>query len=480
MSWREKSAIYATSFVLGTRAIVNCQTVVSSFSSGIIFGALIEPGKPATCTMMQFAFLSLCGYIFLQHSGVNAFTLRRSNRPSHAPISKVRLLVTNDDEHCAEPTAVSTSPSRRSFIQKAAQLPLAAAAAASSLSAVSFPAVSHAVTDTSLAGNIDLPPLGLGAWAWGDSLFWGYDKKNDNELKVVFDYAIENSKTPTTLLDTAEVYGFGRSEKLIGQFSSDYPREKIQVATKFAAFPTRTKPQDVVKACEASLERLNRDCIDLYQIHFPNAWSNAEYWDGLAMCFDKGYVKAVGVSNYGVDATRACHAQLAKRGLQLATNQIQLSLLYRYPEQNGLLECCSDLGIKVLSYSPLALGMLTGKYSLDNLPQGPRSAVYKKLSTTPDYENLLSTMREVAEGHKDATLSQVALNWARAKNTIPIPGARTLSQIRQNYGALNWNLNAEEVKQLDQAAAKVTTFIQAEQSPFPKKDINTGLKMFDS
>jgi pyridoxine 4-dehydrogenase len=122
---------------------------------------------------------------------------------------------------------------------------------------------------------------------------------------------------------------------------------KPQVATKFAALPFRTKASDVVKACEKSVARLGTGRpIDLYQIHFPNAWSNAEYWDGLAMAYEKGLVKAVGVSNYGIDAVRACHDALAKRGIPLASNQIQLSLLYTHPIDNGLLKACDDLGVK--------------------------------------------------------------------------------------------------------------------------------------
>lgn len=235
----------------------------------------------------------------------------------------------------------------------------------------------------------------------------------------------------------------------------------------------------MVKACEASLRRLGRP-IDLYQIHFPNSWSNAAYWDGLAEAFDKGLVKAVGVSNYGVDATIACHDALAKRGIQLATNQIQMSLLYRWPTENGLLNACQDRGIQVLSYSPLALGMLGGKYTRENPPQGPRKSIYEKLMSTPDYENLIATMKDVASAHGNATPSEVALNWARAKNTVPIPGARTISQIQNNNGALDWNLSSEEVAVLEREAAKVTTFLTPDASPMAHQDINSGLIMFDS
>jgi pyridoxine 4-dehydrogenase len=152
------------------------------------------------------------------------------------------------------------------------------------------------------------------------------------------------------------------------------------------------------------------------------------------------------------------------------------------------MEKCQELNVKVLSYSPLALGMLGGKYTAENPPSGPRKAVYEKLMTTPDYSNLIATMNEIAKKYsskKDgttapATTAQVALNWTRAKGSIPIPGARTLSQVQSNYNALQWDLSKEDVQILDEAASKVTTFIQPDVSPFPKKDKDTGLIMFDS
>jgi pyridoxine 4-dehydrogenase len=222
--------------------------------------------------------------------------------------------------------------SRREFFQKAAAVPAVVACVASAVAGLPKAAAADVVTASS---GIEFPPMGLGAWAWGDSLFWGYNPKNDEELRKVFDYAVDNSKSKTTLFDTAEIYGFGRSEKLIGDFSKKYDQDKIQVATKFAALPFRSKAQDVVKAAQASSDRLGRP-IDLYQIHFPNAWSNAEYWDGLAMAYDKGLVKAVGVSNYGVDATRACHAALAKRGIQPDPDESSLQIPSRERTLAGL------------------------------------------------------------------------------------------------------------------------------------------------
>ena len=408
----------------------------------------------------------------------SAFTSTASLRntgPTNRCHSQMTMSTNSDngDASTNHNGVISSSFSRRDV------LVASAAATTAGLWSIVKPATAAATTPT-----IQLPPLGLGAWAWGDSFFWGYDKKNDDELKQVFDYAVANSKTSTTLFDTAEVYGFGRSESLLGEFSKDLPAgsKKVQIATKFAAIPTRTKPDNVLRACEASQKRLGGDKpIDLYQIHFPNAWSNEEYWDGLAQAYEKGLVKAVGVSNYGVDATRACHAALAKRGIPLSTNQIQLSLLYTHPLQNGLMETCKELGIQVLAYSPLGLGMLTGKYTPDNPPQGPRKKLWEKLQQTPDYANLLAVMDQVASQHSAAaTKAQVAINWARAKGSIPIPGARTVRQVQQNYNALDWTLTKEEEQMLDDAAAKVTTFIQPSEGPFAKKDINTGLIMFDS
>jgi pyridoxine 4-dehydrogenase len=373
----------------------------------------------------------------------------------------------------------SSSNSRRDFLQNA--VTAGSVVATSGLWSPTTAQAAAAKATPRAASPIKLPPLGLGAWAWGDSVYWGYDKKNDDELKRVFDYAVSKSKTSTTLFDTAELYGFGRSETLLGEFSKDVPPgKKVQIATKFAALPTRTKAENVVKACQASVKRLGGKPIDLYQIHFPNAWSNEAYWDGLAMAYEQGLVKAVGVSNYGVDAVRACHAKLAERGIPLSTNQIQLSLLYTYPLQNGLMETCKELGVQVLSYSPLGQGMLTGKYTKDNPPKGPRKVLFQKLQETPDYENLLAAMDTVAARHKGATKAQVAINWAIAKGSVPIPGARTVSQVEKNYAALDWKLSKADEKSLDQAAAKVTNFIRPEDSPFPKQDKDTGLIMFDS
>jgi len=334
-------------------------------------------------------------------------------------------------------------------------------------------------------GQVKSFAIGLGCWSWGDSLFWGYDPRNDDDLRSVFEYA--TSQRAPVLFDTAELYGLGRSEALLGEYSRSLgDPSDVVVATKFAALPWRTRPESVVRACEGSVRRLGTGRpIDLYQIHFPNAYANEAYWDGMAEAYERGLIRAVGVSNYGVDAVRACHAALARRGVPLSTNQVQYSLLYQHPEKsNGLLRCCEDLGMDVLAYSPLALGLLTGKYAnADDIGTvgGPRRALFERNVADPRLSEIIKALRDVADGHADrgATVPQVAINWCIAKGTIPIPGARTLGQVKSNYGSLDWKMNEGEVKFLDEVSGGYS-YIDVSASPFPRIDKDTGLVMFDS
>ena len=136
--------------------------------------------------------------------------------------------------------------------------------------------------------------------------------------------------------------------------------------------------------------------------------------------------------------------------------------------------------MRVLAYSPMALGLLTGKYSADKLPSGPRSALAAKYFADPAFPGLVDTMRAVGAAHGGANEAQVALAWCSAKGTTPIPGARTLSQAKSNLGARKVKLTATEVAALDAAAAAITPVLSPDANPFPKKDVRTGLKMYDS
>uniref|UniRef100_A0A0G4HL95 NADP-dependent oxidoreductase domain-containing protein n=1 Tax=Chromera velia CCMP2878 TaxID=1169474 RepID=A0A0G4HL95_9ALVE len=298
---------------------------------------------------------------------------------------------------------------------------------------------------------IAVSPIGIGVWAWGDGLYWKYNEKEDPELQETFETCF---KAGCNLYDTAEVYGFGRSERLLGQFIRQTPvaEDSVVVASKFGVFPWRWTKKTVVDACRASLDRMGRGSIDLYQLHWPVPWSNEVYWDGLAECVEEGLVKAVGVSNYGEKRLRSVHARLKERGIPLASNQIQLSLVYREPLRNGLVRACEELGVKVIAYSPLAHGLLTGRYEEDGakFPDGPREKILR--DSVDKARPLLEKMREIGKEKGGWTPSQVALAWCTAQGVIPIPGARNVRQAKDNLGAVDLRLSSEEVERLSESA----------------------------
>ena len=306
-----------------------------------------------------------------------------------------------------------------------------------------------------------LPPMGCGTWAWGNRLLWGYDDSMDSQLQEVFNLCVSNG---VTLFDTGDSYGTGklngRSEMLLGKFTGEYQgahQENICLATKLAPYPWRLTRKAMLKAGLASAQRLGRN-IDLVQMH----WSTGNYFplqewqllDGLGDLYEQGLVKAVGLSNYGPKRLRKVHQRFRDRGIPITTLQVQYSLLSTYPvTELGLKEVCDELGIKLIAYSPLALGLLTGKYSVqDNLPPGLRGWVCKQI--LPGARSLLDCLAVVAKS-RNKTMSQVAINWCICKGTMPIPGAKNPQQAKQNLGALGWQLDSGEVAELDRAAAKV-------------------------
>lgn len=309
--------------------------------------------------------------------------------------------------------------------------------------------------------ELTLSTLGCGTWAWGNRLLWGYDESMDDELQAVFNLCVRNG---VTVFDTGDSYGTGRlngrSEQLLGRFSREYVgsgKDDICIATKLAAYPWRLTRQSMISACQSSAKRLGRN-VDLVQMHWSTAnyapWQEGPLLDGLADLYEQGLVKGVGLSNYGPKRLKRVHQKFIERGVPIATLQVQYSLLSTYPvTQLGLKDVCDELGIKLIAYSPLALGLLTGKYSENGpFPQGIRGLVFRQL--LPGIRPLLSCLREVADS-RNKTMSQVAINWCICKGTIPIPGAKTVEQVKQNIGALGWQLDSGEMAELDKAAASV-------------------------
>jgi aryl-alcohol dehydrogenase-like predicted oxidoreductase len=295
--------------------------------------------------------------------------------------------------------------------------------------------------------------IGTGTWAWGDRIVWNFGNGfGETDIRELFLEAIANE---ATFFDTAEVYGQGKSETILGRLIKE-TGGNVRVATKLMPFPWRLGKRSLEKALNRSLSRLQLERVDLYQMHFPMPPVRVETWmDRMADLMDQGLVKAVGVSNYNLEQTRAAHQTLQKRGYRLASNQVEYHLLDRRIERNGVKEYCLSEGIKVIAYSPLAMGILTGKYSPENLPKGTRAAQYnpaylKKVSP------LLKTLARIGNDHEGKTAGQVVLNWLIMKDTLPIPGAKNLTQLQQNLGATGWTLSEEDIALLDELSTSVT------------------------
>lgn len=301
--------------------------------------------------------------------------------------------------------------------------------------------------------NLRVSTVGVGVWAWGDA-YWAYGG-NYGKSDIESAYA-ELLPKGLTFIDTAEVYGNGKSEELLGEFVRKYGQaNQLQVATKFAPLPWRMTSNTVEDALRASLKRLGLPKIQLYIIHWPGFFT--ETWlEGLADVQNKGLTEAVGVSNFSAKRTREAAAQLRKRGVALSSNQVQYSLLYRTAETNGMLEACLENGVTPVAYSPLAQGMLTGKYKVgDDKPAGPRSFTFTddKLRRA---QPLLGLMNEIGQARGGKTLTQISLNWVMCKGAVPIPGVKNVRQAQEVAGAMGWRLTKEEVAALDKASRGLT------------------------
>ncbi len=294
--------------------------------------------------------------------------------------------------------------------------------------------------------------LGLGAWSWGDRFFWNYGHGyTDQDIEAAYQTSLEAG---INFVDTAEVYGQGRSERLLGQFIRKSSRPTL-VATKFFPYPWRLTKSALVRALQHSLERLGLESVDLYQVHQPFPPIPMETWaEGLADAVRSGLTRTVGVSNYSKGQMQRTYTVLARYQIPLASNQVEYHLLNRTIEKNGLLDRCSELGIRVIAYSPLAMGLLTGKYSPENPPPGIRGRRYA--SVLPELKKLISLLEEIGKAHGGKSPAQVALNWVICKGCLPIPGAKNPGQAAQNCGAVGWRLDSAQVKALDLASDQFT------------------------
>ena len=359
---------------------------------------------------------------------------------------------------------------------------------------------------TPIVGRVSAGPtteissMGCGTWSWGNRFLFDYDPSQDEEIYEAYK---EVRNAGVTLFDTADSYGTldlnGRAEILLGRFERRYMDEigvskesdeerpwwdfaastpstyrPQQVATKLAPYPWRITPGNIVRSAEGSLRRLEQPKLSIAQLH----WSTANYQpfqeqalrEGICDVYDKGLCDAVGVSNYGPKQLFSVAEKFRERNVPLAIAQVQYSLM-TYNANGGMggsdgkkemtgkdmNEACDEVGCRLISYSPLCLGLLTGKYTLketNKLPKSPaRQQLFKEL--LPGAQGLLDTLEVIAKDYGKSQ-SQVAINWCMSKGTVPIPGGRTLAQARENLGATGWSLRPDAVLELETAASRVT------------------------
>jgi len=304
------------------------------------------------------------------------------------------------------------------------------------------------------------PGIGVGTWAWGNQFIWGYDPGQDALLQATFERAVAHG---LHFFDTADSYGTGRfngrSEQLLGSFSAALPaqiRRELCIATKLAPFPWRLGRQGLRRAFEASRERLQGQ-LDRVQLHWSTAryapWQELALLDGLADLVEAGVVPELGLSNMGPRRLRWLQARLAQRGVAITSLQVQFSLLAPEPLlPGGVVEVCRDLGISLIGYSPLALGLLARSGQAPGASadlRGPRRLLFRRLE--PVLAPLGHVMGEIAARHT-TSLVAVALNWCRAHGAMPIPGLRTPQQVEGASAALSWQLEECERLELDRLA----------------------------
>jgi myo-inositol catabolism protein IolS len=281
----------------------------------------------------------------------------------------------------------------------------------------------------------------------------GGQSSSDEEI---IDAARESFRAGVNLIDTAEEYGKGYSEQVVGKALKEVGRENFVVATK--VYGQHLRYDELQKACAASIRRLGVAEIDLYQVHWPDPWEQIPMrhtFRALEKLYDEGKIRSIGVSNFAVRDLVEARSLLSHA--EIVSNQVRYNLVQREIEEE-VLPYCKKESITVLAWAPIASGALSGKYSKDSLPADHR----KTRSTLFTLENLeqIEKVNEVLSdiaSKRGKTVSQVALNWlmSSSSDVVPIPGARNGAQAKENAGAAGWKLSIEDLKALTDISGQV-------------------------
>lgn len=299
-------------------------------------------------------------------------------------------------------------------------------------------------------GGPKVSEIGIGMWQAGGKS-WGQDVR-DKDCIAAMARAVELG---ITLFDTAEVYGHGHSEEVVGKAIRQAGRENVFLATKVAG--DHVRPVDVERACRGSLKRLGIREIDLYQVHWPSCWDQVPLRDtmkALEKLHRAGKIRNIGVSNFAVRDLEEARAHLSRT--DIVSDQVRYNMLQREIEAE-LLPYCEREGVAILAWSPIGKGILAGKYHMGNRPKDAVRSEDNlfKPQNLKDAAPLVQALRRIGKAH-GKTPAQVALAWLRRhKNVVPIPGVKRPAQSEENAGAAGWSLRPAEVRTLGRIAARV-------------------------
>ncbi len=319
----------------------------------------------------------------------------------------------------------------------------------------------------------DFPKIGIGTMLW-------MPKSNEEkeELFKTYQYCIDMGYD---FFDTAEIYGNGQVESLLGEFIKRDGRP-VRISSKFAPpssmnplapkrkLSNRNSPDAIWEALEGSLSRLGVTSIELYLIHTPPKNGNIkEYMDVLAKAQKLGKIKKIGVCNFSASQIEEAATELEKHGLSLSVSMVGYNIVRRYPETNGVFDVCKKHNVTLIPYAPLAEGVLTGKYRNKKIPlkyfvasyfghlnltkeRDDNVPLFKRIFSKPlecdtkKMEPIIAEMEKIGIYH-NKTIAQVAINWLITTpdiNVFPIPGTRNLKQAIDNIGAVDWTMSIEE------------------------------------
>lgn len=314
--------------------------------------------------------------------------------------------------------------------------------------------------------NVKVTPMAFGAWAVGGWMWGGAEETAAiRAIRAAFDLGM-------TTIDTAPVYGFGKSEELVGRALAGISRDRYQILTKYGLnwetqqgeffFDTTdnhgkplkiyrySAPEKVIQECEASLRRLKTDYIDLLQIHWSDATTPiADTMGAVARLIEQGKVRAAGVCNYNVH-----QVEEAWKVVPLASNQVPYSMINRDIEKDVVPQAINK-GMSIVPYSPLQRGLLTGKIKPGYLFNAGDTREGNKFYTKENViraNELLETIKPIADAH-GATLSQLVINWTTRQQAMDcvLVGARDELQVNDNVRALDFTLSQQELETINAA-----------------------------